>query len=110
MESVTQSADSLRAKARTCLPGGSFENADAGGEAQICGESCESGIAFTEQPVVGYGSSVGGDQSGAARFDAVPHERGVLDDTKLSVSLARTQDVDHATGAFESVAAAPARH
>lgn len=111
MELETHSAEALRAKARTCLPGGSSKSADAGGEAQICGESCESGIAFTERPVVGYRSSVGGDKSGAARFDAVPRERGVLEGMKLSVSLARTQDdFGHAAGAFESVAAELARH
>ena len=84
---------------------------NAGVDAQVCGEPCVFDIVFTGQPVVDYWSSVSGDKSRAARFDALLQERGVLKGMKFYVSLAHTQDdVDHAIGAFEAAAAELARH
>ena len=84
---------------------------NAGVEAQVCGEPCVFDIVFTGQPVVDYWSSVSGDRTRAARFDALLQERGVLKGMKFYVSLAHTQDdVDHAISAFEVAAAELARH
>ena len=83
---------------------------NAGVDAQVCGEPCVFDIVFTDQPIIDYWSSVSGDKDRAARFDAMLQERGVLKGMKFYVSLAHTrEDVDHAIGAFESVAAELAR-